>query len=92
MNASQSADQILIPTELPEQLEPTETREPEFGIGAEKVFSDYNPNQIRLLPQDLSEWVPAGHLARLVDDLVETVLNLTPIYASYKVAQGAPPR
>ena len=91
MNASQSADQILIPTELPEQLEPAETREPEFGIGAEKVFRDYNPNQIRLLPQELSEWVPAGHLARLVDDLVENVLNLTPIYASYKVARGAPP-
>src|ERR1700730_13659677 len=60
MNASQSADQILIPTKLPEQAEPAETMEPEFGVGAGKVFRDYNPNQIRLLPQDLSEWVPAG--------------------------------
>jgi hypothetical protein len=44
MNASQSADQILIPTELPEQPEPAEAREPEFGVGAGKVSRDYNPN------------------------------------------------
>jgi transposase len=91
MNASQSADQILIPTELPGPVEAAETAAPDFGIGADKVFRDYNPKQIRLLPQDLSEWVPAGHLARLVDDLVENVLDLSSIYASYKVARGAPP-
>lgn len=43
------------------------------------------------MPQDLSECVPPGHLARVVDDLVENVLDLGPVYASYKVARGAPP-
>jgi hypothetical protein len=35
--------------------------------GTRKTFRPYTPDQIRLLPPDLSEWVPAGHLARLVD-------------------------
>ncbi len=91
MNASQSPDQLLIRAELPVPTEATEAGVPEFGIGAQKVFRAYDPNQIRLLPQDLSEWVPAGHLARLVDDLVENVLDLSPIYASYKESRGAPP-
>jgi hypothetical protein len=31
----------------------------------------------------LSEWVPEGDLAHFVCDLVETSLDLAPIYASY---------
>ena len=38
----------------------------------------------------MADWVPAGHLARLVDDLVENVLDLSQIYADYTEVRGAP--
>jgi transposase len=56
-----------------------------------KTFRAYDPDQFLLLPPDMSEWVPAGHLARLVDDLVENVLELGEIYADYTEVRGAPP-
>ena len=59
--------------------------------GTRKTFRPYTPDQILLLPPDLAEWVPAGHLARLVDDLVENTLDLEPIYSAYTEVRGAPP-
>ena len=59
--------------------------------GTRKTFRPYAPDQILLLPTDLSERVPAGHLARLVDDLVENALDLRPIYETYTEMRGAPP-
>jgi transposase len=59
--------------------------------GSPKTFRPYDAKQILLLPPDLSEWVPAGHLARLVDDLVENMLDLSAIYADYSEVRGAPP-
>ncbi|HEY8740638.1 MAG TPA: IS1182 family transposase [Candidatus Dormibacteraeota bacterium] len=59
--------------------------------GTRKTFRPYTPDQILLLPPDLSEWVPARHLARLVDDLVENTLDLEPIYSAYIEVRGAPP-
>ncbi len=44
-----------------------------------------------LLPADLREWLPAGHPARMVDDLVEHGLDLAGVYADYTEVRGAPP-
>jgi hypothetical protein len=38
----------------------------------EKTFRSYDPEQVLLLPPVLSEWVPDGHLAHFVSDLVES--------------------
>ncbi len=84
-------DQMSLPTRLPKPKRVLEVTEAEGGVGAAKVFRAYDPDQILLLPPDLASWLPAGHLARLVSDLVENVLDLSPIYASYKESRGAPP-
>jgi len=36
-----------------------------------------------LLPPSLDEWLPEGHLARFVAELVDEVLDLGPILADY---------
>lgn len=91
--SSKPPRQMSLPTRFgrAHPLPPPIEEEPELGAGAEKVFRPYNPNQLLLMAPDLASWVPPGHLARLVSDLVENVLDLSPIYASYKVAKGAPP-
>jgi hypothetical protein len=38
----------------------------------------------------LSEWVPEGHLAHFISDLVEGALDLGPIYADYEVRARLP--
>ena len=83
-------DQMSLPTRLPMPVEPTLVVN-DAGVGEQKVFRAYDPRQTLLLPPDLSEWVELGHLARLVDDLVENVLDLSAIYASYRNLKGAPP-
>jgi transposase len=46
--------------------------------------------QVLLLPPDLSEWLPAGHLARFVIEMVDE-LDLSGIYAYYRVdGRGRP--
>ena len=47
------------------------------------TFRPYQPDQMLLLPQDLREWVPEGHLAHHVSDLVDA-LDLSPFYAPYE--------
>lgn len=39
----------------------------------------------------LQEWVPEGDLAHFVSDLVESALDLSPIYAAYEEERGYPP-
>ena len=46
------------------------------------TFRPYNPKQGRLLPADLGEWLPDGHLAHHVDDIVDS-LDLGALYAPY---------
>ena len=46
------------------------------------TFRPYEPNQILLLPPDLHEWVPAGHLAHHIRDLVDA-LDLSAFYVPY---------
>ena len=46
-------------------------------------FRPYLPNQALLLPSDPREWVPEGHLAHQVSDLVDS-LDLSAFYAPYE--------
>jgi transposase len=56
-----------------------------------KVFRDYQPGQVMLLPPSLDEWLPPEHLARFVDELVEQHLDLEPFYAAHTNVKGFPP-
>ena len=47
------------------------------------TFRPYQPDQMQLLPQDLREWVPEGHLAHHVSDPVDA-LDLGAFYAPYE--------
>lgn len=56
-----------------------------------KVFRDYKQGQAMLLLPSLEEWLPAEHLARFVDELVEQHLDLGPLYAAHSNLRGFPP-
>ena len=47
------------------------------------TFRPYVPDQSLLLPPDVREWLPEGHLAHHVSDLVDG-LDLTAFYALYE--------
>ena len=47
------------------------------------TFRPYAPEQMLLLPADIREWLPAGHLVHHVSDLVDG-LDLTAFYAPYE--------
>ena len=47
------------------------------------TFRPYEPNQNMLLPPDLRDWLPEGHLAHHVSDLVDD-LDLRVFYARYE--------
>ena len=47
------------------------------------TYRRYQPDQPLLLPPDLQEWVPPGHLAHHVSDVVDA-LDLTAFYAPYE--------
>src|SRR5687768_9278948 len=64
-------------------------REP--PAGAFKTFRPYDPAQVLLLPPSLDDWLPDDHTARFVAETVNELLDLTPIYASYREVSGAPP-
>jgi transposase len=59
--------------------------------GASKTFRRYDPAQVLLMPPCLDDWLPEDHAARFVAETVDELLDLTPIYASYVEASGAPP-
>ncbi len=59
--------------------------------GEEKTFRAYDPDQVLLMAPVLTEWLPEGDLAHFVSDLVESALDLSPIYASYEDERGFPP-
>ena len=46
-------------------------------------FRPYHPDQGLLLPSDMRDWLPEGHLAHHVSDLVEG-LDMTAFYAPYE--------
>ncbi|OIV39524.1 IS1182 family transposase [Mangrovactinospora gilvigrisea] len=56
----------------------------------DKRFRAFDPHQV-LLPPSLDDWLPEGHLARFVADLVDEVLDLSPVLADYTEKRGYPP-
>lgn len=65
--------------------------EPVVGPRVDKTFRSYDPHQMFLMPPSIDDWLPDGHLARLVSDLVEEVLDLEPFLAAHTEARGFPP-
>lgn len=57
----------------------------------DKTFRHYDPHQVFLLPPSIDDWLPEGHLARFVSELVEEVVDLEPFLASYVEGRGFPP-
>jgi transposase len=55
-----------------------------------KTFRPYQPDQLLLLPPSIEEWLPEGHLARFVRDVV-TTLDLSAIEDTYTEERGYPP-
>jgi transposase len=60
-------------------------------VAAGKAFRAYDPDQVLLMAPCLQDWVPEGHLARFVSDLVDEALDLSAIYAGYEEQRGFPP-
>ncbi len=55
------------------------------------TYKTYDPDQLFLLPPSLKEWLPEGHLAYFVSDVVDE-LDLTDIEKMYSAKlQGQPP-
>jgi len=52
-----------------------------------KQFRNCDLNQAYLLPPSLQDWLPEGHLARFVADVVDT-LDLSALYAQYEEGEG----
>ena len=52
-----------------------------------KRFRSCDLNQGLLLPPWLEDWLPEGHLARFVAEVVES-LDLSAIYAVYEAGDG----
>lgn len=52
-----------------------------------KTFRPYELNQRLLLPPDLREWLPEGHLALFVSDVVDA-LDLSALFAVYEQGDG----
>jgi transposase len=59
--------------------------------GAAKTFRRYDRGQSFLLPPSLDDWLAEDHEARVVAEVVDELLDLSSIYASYVEASGAPP-
>lgn len=57
----------------------------------DKTFRAFDPDQGLLLPPSLDDWLPAGHLARFIADLVDEHLDLSGIHAAYTEVRGGPP-
>src|SRR5947209_10599204 len=48
-----------------------------------KAFRAYQPEQRLLMPLSLEQWLPEGHLARFLSDVIDE-LDLREMYASYE--------
>jgi transposase len=55
-----------------------------------KTFRPYAPDQLLLMPPAIGDWVPEGHLARFVSELVDG-LDLSAIEDTYESERGYPP-
>jgi transposase len=52
-----------------------------------KTFREYQPDQLLLLPPNMREWLPEGHLALFISDVVDE-LDLSAIYRVYAEGDG----
>jgi transposase len=52
-----------------------------------RIYLSYDPEQKLLLPPDLREWLPEGHLALFISDVVDE-LDLSAIVGSYESGDG----
>jgi transposase len=75
------------------EVDPAAVVKPETAptVAVKKTFRAFVPDQMLMLPPSLDEWLPEGHLARFVAELVDEVLDLGPILASYTEKRGFPP-
>ncbi|MDJ0347659.1 IS1182 family transposase [Streptomyces sp. H10-C2] len=74
------------------EVEPVEKKQPQGRPAAvDKRFRAFDPHQVLLLPPSLDDWLPQDHLARFVADLVDQVLDLSPVLADYTEKRGYPP-
>jgi transposase len=72
-------------------VEPVEPKRTRRAAAVDKTFRAFDPRQVLLLPPSLDDWLPEGHLARFVADLVDEVLDLGPVLADYTEKRGYPP-
>lgn len=61
------------------------------NAGVHKRFRPFDPDQVMIVPPSLDEWLPEGHLARFIAEIVDGELDLSRFYASYAKAKGFPP-
>ncbi|MEQ8173089.1 MAG: IS1182 family transposase [Candidatus Eremiobacterota bacterium] len=55
-----------------------------------KNFKEYNQNEQYLFPPSLHDWLPEGHLAYFISEMVEE-MDLSEIYKEYREELGQPP-
>ena len=80
------SDDQLFEVEMGEAEAPKAT-----PVGEAKTFRRYDQSQCFLLPPSLDDWLDEDDEARFVSEVVENLLDLTVVYASYESASGAPP-
>lgn len=68
-----------------------DSRPRQSPAGEAKRFRDYDQSQQFLLPPSLDDWLAADDEARFISEIVDDVLDLSDIYASYEKLRGAPP-
>jgi transposase len=56
-----------------------------------KVFRPWKSDEVWLLPPSVADFVPAGHPAHLICDLVSEELDLSAIMGAYTEVKGYPP-
>ena len=56
-----------------------------------KSFRPWRVDEMWLLPASVQDFVPAGHPAHLVRDVVREELDLSAIFSTYTEARGFPP-
>ena len=61
------------------------------GVASAKTFRPYAPGQGFLLPPSLDDWLPEDHSARVISEVVDEMLDLSDLYASYDSTKGYPP-
>lgn len=54
------------------------------------TFREYDPDQLLLLPPDMNEWLPDGHLVYFIRDIAAQ-LDLSALYKSYDGSKGGHP-